>query len=79
MHVHLAFLFLVFKKVCRQLLPASKNFPQYNSRKMHRGLSLAMPTNLWEQTGRETGRSFLYLRKENDAPWTMRRSLGICI
>ena len=41
--------------------------------------SLATPTKLWELTGRETGRSFLYLQNVADAPWTRNRSLGICI
>ena len=36
----------------------------------HGGLSLAMPTKLWELTGRETGRSFLYLQQKRSA-WAL--------
>ena len=36
----------------------------------HGGLSLDMPTKLWELTGRETGRSFLYLQQKWSA-WAL--------
>ena len=43
----------------------------------HGGLCLAMPTKLWEMTGRETGRSFLYLQK-SWAPESARLENGPC-
>ena len=43
--------------------PFYKTFSVRFSCRGHGGPSLAMPTKLWEVTGWETGRSFLYLQK----------------